>query len=595
MFRRNALDLFSAGVLVCSLLAMQAPAREAMAQEGPSGSNSQKQAIARGVTVWDTGSSSGEGGREFAVLKEKSRWARVPPGATEDYRFNGDCVVENEHLWLYLPAGESSSAFLWGKTPGGAPRGIALHEYDQQAQRSSGPKSIRIVSSANHEATVEYGATAPRGRTVRVEYRVAGGKHWIEAKPAENAGGLGIGIKSQLVIVPGEFGEDYICDSLKQKAGSKVPLPHGNLVIALNCDGNFMSALAYPSVEQAGDVLIGSDHAVSNHGQAVVPSITAVNARFRGKSIFVGLLPHPGNWYYERINKIYSSSGQYISDWKPSYPGTWRLAGRVRGRYRVNDASGSHFIFACSWSGTFEHLFMYLYARSEDTPADIVTPMDVYRETVGAGPDAYLLQTEDQDDIRPGIGPTKHRDVCGTVNDLKATWKDHLDRIEKDPDYISNLAEDAKSIMGRLESRLNEYRRSAKALASAHARIKETQGSAEYEEFANGVRECCEDLDNVKPTRYLDGCRTADEIERISREQSGRLRTDREHLDKLAEEVRAVAQSQENKLKEYRKITARLSRLCQQKRETKQEELKYHVTVVGRLCGRMLRNRDAEE
>jgi len=60
MLRRNALDLSSAGVLMCSLLAIQAPAREAMAQEGPFGGNSQEQAVASGVTVWDTGRSSRE-------------------------------------------------------------------------------------------------------------------------------------------------------------------------------------------------------------------------------------------------------------------------------------------------------------------------------------------------------------------------------------------------------------------------------------------------------------------------------------------------------------------------------------------------------
>jgi len=565
-----------------------------LAQEGLSGDGSHERASMGSVIVWDTGRPSEEGEREFAALKDKSKWAHVPVDASKDYRFKGDCVVENEHLWLYLPEGKKSAASLWGKTGDGSPRGIALYEYDEEAQRSSGPRSIRILRNANHEAIVECATRTLQGRTIKVEYHVLSGKHWIEAKAVENAGRLGIGIKSQLVIVPNEFGEDFICDSLKQKAGSALSLPRDNLVIALNCDGNFTSVLTYPSADQAGDILIGRDQAVNNHGQRVFPSITAVNARFKGKSIFVGLLHHRDNWYYERINKVYSASGQYVSDWSAPYPGTWRLVGRIGGRYRVNDASGGHFIFACSWSGMFDYLFMYMYARTGDTSACIVTPMDMYRETLGASPNAYLLETESEKHVHKGVTRTKHRDVCGTVNDLKDTWKDHLDRMNEDPDYISDLMEDAKAIMGRLESRLNEYRRFTNAVARVHAQTKEREGSAEHGGFASGVSKHCEVLQKMKATRYVYGCRIADEIELISREQPERLRSNRNHLDKLAEEVRAVAQFQEDTLKEYRKITTRISNLCQKRREAK-EEPNHHVTVIGRLCRQVLRNRDPEE
>ncbi len=565
-----------------------------LAQEAAPEGKSQKEAVGEKVIVWDSGRSYKGDEGEFAALKDKSNWARVPVDASVDYRFTGDCVVENEHLWLYLPSGEAGTASLWGKSDGEVLHGIALYEYDEEGQRLSGQKSIRISRNANHEAIVEYGTKTPQGTAAKIAYRVPSGKRWIEAKPVENAGRLGIGIKSQLVIVPSEFGEDFICNSLKQKAGSTLSFPRDNLVIALNCDGNFMSVLTYPSTDQAGDILIGRDQAVTNHGQRVSPSITAVNASFKGRSIFVGLLDHRENWYYERINKIYSASGQYVSDWNPPYAGTWRLVGRVGGRYRVNDVSGGHFIFGCSWSGTFEYLSMYMYARTKDTRADVVTPLDVYRETLGEGPNAYLLETEGRRDVYREAPRTKHRDVCGTVNDLKDTWKDHLDRIEDDQNYISGLTGDAKAIMGRLESRLNEYRGFAGAVARVCEEMKERQGSAEYEWFTGEVRRHCDQLEKVKGTRYLYGCRVADEIERVFRDQPERLRNDRTHLDKLAEEVRDVAQLQEDNLKEYRKITTRISNLCQERREAK-KELSRCVIVIGRLCRQILRNRDPEE
>ncbi|MBC8870392.1 MAG: hypothetical protein H8E44_13295 [Planctomycetes bacterium] len=565
------------------------------AQEGLTGDSDTRQTVNARVVFWDTGRPYKQGAAPSAAIEDKSRWTRVPIGTNEDYRFNGDCVVENEYVWLYLPAYENSPAVLWGKSSTADARRLTLYTYDAQGQRRNGPKGIKVLRNVGHEAVVEYGTGTQRDATHKVAYRVVAGMHWIEAKPIENAGGLGIDVKSQLVVVPSEFGEDFICDSLKQKSGAKVSIPRDNLVIGLDCDGNSVSVITYPSVDQAGDILIGSDKAVSNHGHPVFPSISAVNANFKGQSIFVGLLDDRDNWHFERIRRIYSSSGQYISDWKPPYQGRWRLTGRVRGRHRINDVTGDHFAFACSWSGTFEYLFMYLYARTEDTPADIVTPMDIYRETLGAGPSAYLLESDIRGGVQKSTKRTKHRDVCGTVNDLKDTWKDHLDRVKKDPNYISDLAEDAKAIMERLENRCNEYRTFVEALGEVCAAMEAKQGTAEYRQFASSIRKHHAELDKMKPTRYAYGCQVADEIERICREQPERLTTDRQRLDELAERVRAVAQFQEDSLKPYRRITAAISDLCLERRESGRDELKHYVTVIGRLCRQLLRNRDPEE
>ena len=193
---------------------------------------------------------------------------------------------------------------------------------------------------------------------------------------------------------------------MRSQPGSKVPLPRENLLICLNGDGDFMSVVTYPTVDQAGDALIGADEAVNSTGRPALRRITVVDAKFDGQSVFVGLLPNRNNWRYEEVKKLYSASGQYVSSWPPPYPGVWRLVGRVRGRYRVNDASGDRFVFACSWSGIFEYLFAYIYTRTEDTPVDASTPLDIYRETLGTGPLAYLLHTDAPQVVR---GPAQPR------------------------------------------------------------------------------------------------------------------------------------------------------------------------------------------
>ncbi len=584
MSKQLAIRLFLGLTAIYCLILAPWFAWEILAQEDVSGDNDTRQTVNARVVVWDTGRPYKQGARSFVAIDDKSKWTRVPIGVDEAHEFNGDCVVENEHVRLYLPASENRSAVVWGKSGMGTAHRLTLNEYDMQSQRPSGPKHIKVSMNAGREAMVEYGTGTQRDTRLKVAYRMASGTRWVEAKPMENAGGLGIGIKSRLVVVPREFGEDFICDSSKQKPGARVSIPQGNLVIGLDGDGDFVGVITYPSIDQASDILIGVDDAVRE-----------ASARFKGQSIFVGLLDGRDNWHFERIRRIYSASGQYVSDWKQPYPGRWRLTGRVRGRYRTNDVTGDDFVFACSWSGTFEYLFMYLYARSEDAPAGITTPMDIYRETLGEGPNAYLLETDVREGVQERAKKTKHRDVCGTVNDLKETWKDHLDRVEKDPDYISNLTEDAKTIMERLENRCNEYRTFVVALGEVCAEMEAKQETAEFRQFASSIREHHAELVNMKPTRYVYGCQTADEIEGICREQPDRLATGRKHLDELAERVRAVAQFQEDSLKPYRRITAAISNLCLERRETRGDELKRYVTAIGRLCRQLLRNRDAEE
>lgn len=197
---------------------------EAPAQDDSSTGNDAKQAEGERVIVWDTMRPHRQGAAPSAPHDDRSGWTHVPIGTDEDYRFTGDCVVENEHIWLHLPASENSPAVLWGKSDTGTAPRLTLYEYDTQAQRRGGPKHIKVLVNAGHEAAVEYATQTQRNATLRVAYRMAGGKHWIEVKPIENAGGLGIGIKSRLVVVPSEFGEDFICDPLKEKPGTKVSL-----------------------------------------------------------------------------------------------------------------------------------------------------------------------------------------------------------------------------------------------------------------------------------------------------------------------------------------------------------------------------------
>ena len=201
MSNRHAGCGFALAVFVSSLAALSATATRTYSQGASSQESRRQQPSAPTVLVWDTlrRLDSGPGSE---ALRDRSEWAPAPVGASQGYRFKGDCVVENGRLRLVLPAGKSSAAYLCGLGDDVVQPSISLYEYDSQDRTLGAPSSIKILRNEGHEAVLEYEKEAAGGATARVAYRVAGGRHWIEVKPLENAGRLGVGVRSRLVIAP---------------------------------------------------------------------------------------------------------------------------------------------------------------------------------------------------------------------------------------------------------------------------------------------------------------------------------------------------------------------------------------------------------
>lgn len=89
-------------------------------------------------------------------------------------------------------------------------------------------------------------------------------------------------------------------------------------------------------------------------------------------------------FYSESPNKAISAGGTY-STVNPTIPGRWRISGRVgladgSKNYYTQDVYNQDFVFISPVSGTLEALAIYLYDRTSATPANIKTPMDIYKE-----------------------------------------------------------------------------------------------------------------------------------------------------------------------------------------------------------------------
>ena len=142
---------------------------------------------------------------------------------------------------------------------------------------AEGPRISRVTELSGDSALVTFGV---EHRGPKVACRISKGKYWIEVIPLTGAEQLTIGIKARFVVLPTEFGEDQICDAddAIRRNISSAPLPHENMVIALEQEGNHMCIVTYPSIRQAGELTLGSrdSEGGTNRGSdAIATSLSA--------------------------------------------------------------------------------------------------------------------------------------------------------------------------------------------------------------------------------------------------------------------------------------------------------------------------------
>jgi hypothetical protein len=357
-----------------------------------------------------------------------------------------------------------------------------------------------------------------------------------------------------------------------------------------------MTLISYPSIDQAGGLTIAAGGEARKNGPDLAAHVDSLSARFKGKSVFVAVLPQQNNWYYEAVNKKYSASGQYPITWQPPYPGVWRMAGRVKGKFYVTDIPSDRFIFGCSQSGTLDCLFAYLESSSASGAAAVATPAAIEREISERwkGSDAAAELDDSGSDHVLMTRKTRYRDVCNSVDDMKEIWRNNPETLRSDPGHNAELLKDCAAIIERLDSRLKEYAKLTEHLAAALPKMKEQQNEPGLQSFAAAVASSNGQLKGIKLVTATRALSTIDKINQKLEQLNGAQPNVRE-LDRMAESVRDVANHQEVQLKKLRAATMQLADACTKRREKASPAVLAYVTQVGRECRKVLRNRDTEE
>jgi len=354
---------------------------------------------------------------EEAAWPDRAKWKQVPYG-TLDYKFIGDAIIENGNFWLFLKASPYDSPFLYANIDGRPGFCSELYTRSERWAYNHRPVYVKILENTPNEVILEYSGDWPERirPEVIVRYRVRRDTGWIEVTPIKNAYQQSHhSAPNRFAVAPSnaEDGNDLVVDPYKVPRGKYVeyPLPPTNNRFMLqqvfwSFRDNCMWMLTYPDPKTASPVIWADNH-------QEIPRLETINALFGGKKVILGVINRRDVFHHEDVGKPITAGGKYTSQWKPPYPGVWRMTGRVtdgKSDYypdsgtpnksdpstvysaRVDDkhytntivvkqGAQNPFSFASPVAGRLEYVIMYLYDRTGQTPKDLATPMDIYRET----------------------------------------------------------------------------------------------------------------------------------------------------------------------------------------------------------------------
>ena len=366
---------------------------------------------------------------------DRANWTQVPYGQEENYEFQGDCMLEGPNFWVSLHSSTNDACFLYNKVDQwGTPS-----RHNEMYRSYDGPDGLRTYCSGyeyNKIIRNEIGdiivesATRVRYRKnwpdfpVQIvnRYRVQACKPWLEIYPITMASEQGMHGESRIHISPDSLsgGQDFLADSWKNPPSQSVYHPHtSRMLLDLIMDDDCIWAMMWktvgkipPSSHPYYNTRSRSDNCSGGYpagwqriGEGTSPLIfTAPFVKYRDEKMVIGVL-RIGHWHYQKINAAVQANQDYTGQfryayqrrvtgspfspggrWWPMYPGKWRMIGRINGQYYTQektvtqaDVGQSNFTFHCPAAGTLEYIVFYLYDRTDQTPRNLHTLMDIYR------------------------------------------------------------------------------------------------------------------------------------------------------------------------------------------------------------------------
>jgi len=479
------------------------------------------------IVLWDTGAHFGvqvEPGDRVgwkAVPTDLLTFEANPPKASSDpgyygleYSFKGDAVVENQKILAIFWAAKGKIV-LYSKSP----PGTALEILELNPVPAS-PADLVLIRNAADEVAVQLAfhdagksaLTVAFDRTQVITVSPSGGlTHFTIAAPFEYA------------VIPSFVGDDLIYGP-EEISSNSICLPSENLLLGLLKGEATELMMTWPKGKQKVQLGLAQ-------GTGSVPAIGSVDFENDGQCFYLAPLAAPGIWHRETLIATNLEKDVAIA-WKKPFAARWKTqlseeAGRttyvfrptkgeiwrgVAGSYDYPvwfDGDQAYYHLSKKVPPKGESLIYFL--EGQGTPAAILTPADILKETLGRPTADSILDIPGRKlrtHHRRGGDGVHRACTCGCTEAIQAVFEAHEEAERKDE--IKGDLEDMVYFVHAHVNRINEYQRFAEDLIRDLGSKK--AAAPELAEYIEGLeqivaripQECAVQQQNMKSFEYAD-------------------------------------------------------------------------------------------
>jgi hypothetical protein len=515
------------------------------------------------TVIWDTTSPLGDS----VDLQNRTSWKIVPtdlftlerdptaaasdPGYYgREYAFDGDAVVENEHLTAVFHSKKGSVA-IYSKADTNSKKLEFV-----PLELKGGPAKITrclILQNTGQEAAMQVTFSGEgKNLSAIMSFDRTG---IVDIQPGEDMKGVSLVSSIEYGIVPSFIGDDLIFNPGGYVSADTLCVPAENFFVGLLAGQNDMLVVTWPKGSQQMKLVLGNN-------QQKPRLVESVDFENDGKNLCLAVLSAPGIWHKEELKPSYLEKDVTI-DWKRPFRAKWitQLSeGQVQTTYTFKESK------ADIWRGVIGHYtypvwfsedkasyrlskkippkgesIIYFLER-KDTPDSVLTPVDIMKATLGRQMSDTILDLSGRKlrtHHRRGAEGVRRACTCGCTEAIQAVF-DAGQEVQR-KEYVDGAVGDMVYFVTRHMGRIGEYQAFARDMI----------------EFLNQTRKTDGDL---KP--YLD--RMEEIVQEIPQEYQNKQEVimSLKYADELAQQTKALTLKKEpSNLKAYEDLSMKWRRM----------------------------------
>ena len=347
------------------------------------------------VRLWDTVTPLG--GK--ADVTQRKTWRPITTAASG--HLQGDLVVETDGLVAAF-ASRLGKVLVYGSAP---PQGEAAIRPAELSGKQAVIAST-MVAEQSGAVLAEADFRAPGSASLPVTFLFKGGRV-VAVRPEGSTRGITLSAPIELAVLPSIVGDDLIYDPRDYPSAKTLSLPSEHFLLGLLKGEGSMLVMTWQGAMPSVQVELSS----AGPGQRSIEAVSFVG----GKDFSLAMLDAPGIWHRERVTPSFLERDVAIQ-WRPPFPAVWLTQlyeDEVKTTFEFRHDKDEHwrggigsYTFPTWFSGGKTMLslskqivpggeaIIYFLERSEDTPQQVESPIDIAQRTLAGDVRVGVLDVE---------------------------------------------------------------------------------------------------------------------------------------------------------------------------------------------------------